>query len=87
MQINKQLTQTQTDPLHVLDAYSDLPRNMKATTFHTNEDTNIIIISNPNITPEECREKLKHIHTIITSQYLRSRKSNLATNTTPDDNH
>ena len=51
-----------------------MPRNMKATTFHNNEHTNIII-SKPNITPKECREDLKHIHTTITSQYLSSRKN------------
>ena len=51
----KQLTQTQTHPLHDLNAYSDLSRNMKATIFHNNKHTNIII-SDPNITPEECRE-------------------------------
>ena len=62
----KQLTQTQTHPLHDLNAYSDRPRNMKATIFYNNEHTNIII-SKLNITSEECREKLKHIHTTITS--------------------
>ena len=39
----KQLTQTQTYPLHDLKAYSDPPRNMKATIFHSNEHTSIII--------------------------------------------
>ena len=57
----KQLTQTQTHPLHVLNAYSDLPKNMIATIFHTNEHTNMII-SKSDIIPEECRENLKHIH-------------------------
>ena len=70
----KQLTQTQTHPLHDLNAYSDPPRNMKATSFHTNEHTNIII-SEPDITPGECKENLKHIHITITSQYLSSRKT------------
>ena len=65
----KQLTQTQTHPLHNLNAYLDLPRNMKATIFHNNEHTNIIISK-----PEECRENLKHIHTTITSQYRSFRK-------------
>ena len=69
----KQLTHTQTHPLHDLNAYSDPPRNMKATIFHNNEYTNIII-SDPNVTIEKYRENLKHIHTSITSQYLNSRK-------------
>ena len=37
---------------------------MKATIFRNTERTNIII-SNPNITTEECRENLKHIYTTI----------------------
>ena len=86
----KQLTQTQTHPLHDLNASLNPPRNMKAMTiskqFHNNEHTNIII-SEPDITPEECRENLKHIHTIITSQYLSFRKNNKVTNTTPYDIH
>ena len=81
----KQLTQTQTHPLHDLNASLNPPRNMKATIFQNNEHTNII--SEPDITPEECRENLKHIHTIITSQYLSSRKNNKVTNTTPYDIH
>ena len=57
---------------------------MKATIFHNNEHTNIIIISKQDTTTEECREHLKHIiHTTITSQYLSSRKNNKVTNTTP----
>ena len=79
----KQLTQTQTHPLHDLNAYSDLPKNMKATIFHDNEHTSTII-SEPDITPEECRENAKHIHTTITSQYLSSRKNNV-TETIPHD--
>ena len=82
----KQLTQTQTHPLHPLNAYSDPPRNMKATIFHNNEHTNIII-AEPDVTPEECSENLKHIHTTITSQYPSSRKYNKVTNTTPYDIH
>ena len=70
----KQLTQTQTDPLYDLNAYLNPPRNIKAIIFHNNEHTNIII-SKPDITPEECRENLKHIHTTITSQYVSSRKN------------
>ena len=61
----KQLNQIQTHPLHSdLNAYLNLPRNMKATIFHNNEHTNIII-SKPDITPEKCRENLEHIYTII----------------------
>ena len=63
----KQLNQTQTHPLHGLNAYSDPPRNTKVTMFHINEHTNIII-SELDITPEEYKENLKHIHTTITSQ-------------------
>ena len=59
---------------------------MKATTFHNNEKTNIII-SKPDITPEECRENLKHIHTTITLKYLSSRKNKKVTNTTRYDIH
>ena len=55
----KQLTHTQTHPLHCFNADSDLPRNMKATIFHNNEHNNIII-SKLNITSEECRENFKH---------------------------
>ena len=69
----KQLTKVQTHPLHDLNAYSDPPRNIKVTIFHNNEYTNIII-SKPDITPEECKEELKHNHTTITSQYLSPRK-------------
>ena len=80
----KQLTQTQTHPLHDLNAYLNWLRNIEATILHNNEHTNIII-SEPDITPEECRESLKHIHTTITSQYLSFRKNNKVTNTTPYD--
>ena len=80
----KQLTQTQTNPLHDLNAYLNPPRYIKATIFHNNKHTNIIILK-PDITSEECKENLKHIHTAITSQYLSSRKSNKVTNTTPYD--
>ena len=82
----KQLTQTQTHPLNDLNAYINPPRNMKATIFYNNEHTNIII-SKPDITSEECRENLKHIHTSITSQYLSSRKNNKVTKTISNDSH
>ena len=82
----KQLNQAPIHTLHDLNAYSDPPGNMKATILHNNEQTNIII-SEPDITPEECRENLKHIYTIITSQYLSSRKNNKVTNTTPYNIH
>ena len=67
----KQLTQHK----HTLsnDAHSDSPGNIKATIFHNNNYTNIII-SDPDITPEKCKENVKHIHTTITSQYLSSKK-------------
>ena len=74
----KQPIEIKTHPLHDLNAYSDPPRNMKATIFHNNEHSNTII-SEPNITPEKCKENLKHIHTAITSQYLSSRKNNKVT--------
>ena len=80
----KQLTPTQTQPLHDLNAYIHPPRNMKVTIFHNNEHPNIII-SKPDIILEVCRENLKHIHTTITSQYLSSRKNNKVINTTSYD--
>ena len=46
---------TQTHPLHDLNAHSDPPRNMKATIFYKNKHTNFII-SDPGITPEECKK-------------------------------
>ena len=78
----KQLTQTQTHPLHDLNAYFNLPRNMKAIIFHNNKHANIII-SKQDITSEECRENLKHICTTITSQYLTLEKNNKAKLLTP----
>ena len=59
---------------------------MKATIFHNNEHTNIII-SEADITLEECKKNFKHIHITITSQYLSFRKNNKVTNTTPYDIH
>ena len=53
---------------------------MKGTIFHNNKHTSIII-AEPDITSEECRENLKHIHTAITSQYLSSKKNNEVTKT------
>ena len=76
----KQLTQTQAHPLHDLNAYLSLPETRKPQSFIT-MSTNIII-SESDITPEEWRKNIKHIDTTITSQYLRSRKSNKVTNTT-----
>ena len=78
----EQLTQTQTHPLHDLDAYSDSPRNMKSTIFYNNEHITIII-PEPNTTSEECGENLKHIHTALISRYLSSRKNKKINNTTP----
>ena len=69
-----------------MHTFTNLARNMKATTFHNNEHTNIII-SKPDITTEECRKNLKHIHTTITSQYFSSKKNKKVTNTTPYDIH
>ena len=80
----KQLTQKQTHLLHDLNAYLNPHRNIKATIFHNNEHTNIII-SKLDLTPKECRENLKHIHTTIISQYLSSRKNNKVTNIIPYD--
>ena len=51
----KQPSQTQTHPLHDLNAYLNPPRNMEAAIFHNNEHTKIII-SEPDITPGKCRE-------------------------------
>ena len=54
-----QLTQKQTHPLHDLNAYSDLPKNIKATIIHKNEHTNIIT-PEPDVKPKQSGEKLKH---------------------------
>ena len=81
----KQLTQTQTPPLHDLNARSNPPRNMKATIFHNNEHTNIII-SKPEIETVECRENIKNIHITIASKYLSSKKTTKLL-TTPYSNH
>ena len=59
---------------------------MKATIFHNNGHTNIII-SKLDVRTEKCKENLKHIPTTITSQYLSSKKNNKVTNTTPYDIH
>ena len=64
----KQLIQTQTHPLHDLYLFSDPLRNKKATIFHNNKHTNIIIILDPDIIPGECKENIIHIYTAITSQ-------------------
>ena len=53
---------TQTHPLHDLNAYSDSPRNIKATIFQNNNHT--IIISKLDSTPKECQEDLEHHLTI-----------------------
>ena len=82
----KQLTQKQKHPLHDFNTYSDPPRNIKITIFHNNEKINIVI-SEPNITIEECRKNLKYIHTTISLQYFGSKKNNKVTNTTPYDIH
>ena len=42
--------------------HTQICRNIKATIFYNNEHINIII-SDPNITTEKCRENLKHIYT------------------------
>ena len=47
----------------------------------------LIIISEPDTAPDECRGNLKHTHTSITSQYLSSRKNSKVANTTPYDIH
>ena len=82
----KQLNQTQIHPLQDLNAYISPPRNMKVTIFRNNEHNNIII-SKPDITPEECRENLKHIHTTIPHNTPVLEKYNKVTNTTPHDIH
>ena len=69
-----------------LNAHSDLPRNIKFTIFHDNDQTNIII-SDPDIAPEEFKENFKHIHSTITSQFLILRKNSKFTNRTPHDIH
>ena len=82
-----QLSQTRTYSLHDLNVYLNPPRNMEGTIFYSNEHTNIIIISKPDLTPEKFRDNLKHIHTTNTSQHLSSRKNNEITNTTSNDIH
>ena len=67
-----------------VNVYSDLSRNMKATIFHNNEHTNIII-SELDITPEKCEENHKHIYTTIIAQYLSCKRNNKLTNTTSYD--
>ena len=57
----KQLTQTKTHSLNVLNTYSDCPRNMKATIFHNNEHVKITI-SKPAMTPEKCSKTYLHYH-------------------------
>ena len=57
---------------------------MKVTIFDNSKHTNTII-SKPDITHEECKENLKHIHAIIFSQYLSSRKTSRVTYATPYD--
>ena len=68
----QKLTQTQTHPLHDLNAYSDPPRNMKAAIFHNIDHTNIVI-SKLDITFEECKKKkLKtrsHYHHLTILQF------------------
>ena len=54
----------------------------KSPTFHNNDHINIII-SDPDITPDECKENLQHIYTTITSQYLSFIKNTKVTNITP----
>ena len=49
--------------------------------FNNNELTNIIILD-PKITPEKCKETFKHFHTTIISHYL---KKNQITNITQHD--
>ena len=65
------------------NAYLNPPTNMKATIFHNNKHINIII-SKPDITPEECRENIKHTYiTYITSDL----EKNKVINTTPYEIH
>ena len=60
----KQLTQIQTHPLHDLNTYSDPPTNIKATIFHNNEHTNIIV-SDSEINLRNV-ENTSNTHTAIT---------------------
>ena len=59
----EQLTQTETNPLHDLNAHFNPPRNMKVTILHSNERTNINI-SDPDVTPEDCKENLQNTATL-----------------------
>ena len=75
----KQLTKTQTHPVHDVNAYSGPPRNLKATIFHNYVYTNIISEANIFFL------NLKHIYTTITPQYLASKLKKKAICTTPSD--
>ena len=59
--------------------HSNPPRKMKATIFHNNEYTDKIV-TDLDITIEECKTNLRCIHTSITSEYLSSRNNNKVTN-------
>ena len=56
------------------------PKTLKPQSFIT--ISTLPTSSKLDITFEECKENLKHIHTTITSQYLSSKKNNKLTNTT-----
>ena len=79
----KQLTQTQTHPLHDLNAYLNPPRNMKATVFHNNEHTNITSqylssIKNNIVTyttPYDIHQN-KHYHVIYIQNWYNSKPTN-----------
>ena len=70
--------------LYMILMHIQIHRKNESHIFRNNEYTNIII-SEPEMTHEECSKNHKHIHTTITSQYLICRKNNKITNTTPYD--
>ena len=81
----EQLTQTETQPLLVINAYSNPPRTIKATIFQNNEHTNIII-SKLGITLRNA-DKTSDTFTLPSPRNTCSRKNNKVANTTPDDIH
>ena len=83
--LNKQLKHKHT--LYMILMHAQIhPETRKPQSVINNEHINIII-SEPDITTEECRENLKHIHSSITSQYFSSGKNNKVTNITSYDIH
>ena len=67
------LIPTQTHFLHDLNAYSDPPRNMKATIFYNNEHTNIII--SKHLRNAEKPQTQSHYHHLTIPQFWKKQQS------------